>query len=243
MRDVGLKLALLPVLAAQGWRARKTARSLDDPKGARAGVLGAGPRLRLLIVGDSSALGVGVGHQREALSGHLTRSLSQGFELHWRLNAVSGSTTAQALNRLRAEEMGAFDIAVTALGVNDVTKNEVLPRWLGHTRTLCETLRGQFGCAHVYVSGMPPIGSFPLLPNPLRWVLAQQGLRWDRALQGMLAGMDGCHYVKAADSLSPDQMSPDGFHPGPPVYDMWAREVLSVMGPHLSGLRVRKEDA
>ena len=237
MRDMALKLALSPVLAAQGWRARKMARSLDEPEGARSGVLGSGPRLRVLILGDSSALGVGVTHQRDALSGHITRALSRDFELHWRLNAVSGATTAQTLNRLRAEESGPFDIAVTALGVNDVTKNEMLGRWLRHTRTLCDTLRGQYGCAGVYVSGMPPIGSFPLLPNPLRWVLAEQGKRWDLALQAMLQGMGGCHYVPAADTLEPGQMSPDGFHPGPEVYDMWGREVLRVMDPHLEALK------
>ncbi|PTX55614.1 lysophospholipase L1-like esterase [Litoreibacter ponti] len=233
MRDVALKLALLPVLAAQGWRARKTARSLDAPEGARSGVVGQGAPLRLLILGDSSALGVGTRHQRDAISGQLTRRMARKRQVHWTLNAVSGATTAQTLARLKAEESGPFDMAVICLGVNDVTKNETLRRWLGRKRALCETLRGAYGCEHVFVSGMPPIGSFPLLPNPLRWVLAQQGRRWDRALAVMLGGMEGCYYVKAAESLRPEQMSEDGFHPGPQVYAMWAREVMSEMEPFL----------
>lgn len=234
MRDVALKLALLPVLAAQGWRARMQAQKLPEPEGPRSGIVGQGPSLRLLILGDSSAAGVGVDHQDQALTGHLTRALSQRHLLEWRLNAVSGATTADTLARLEADEVGPFDLAVTALGVNDVTKGATLSRWLGAKRELCERLRNDFGCAHVYVSGMPPIGSFPLLPDPLRWVLAQQGRRWDRAMQGMIARMEGCHYVAAAESLEPEQMSPDGFHPGPQVYDIWAQAVLETMRPHLA---------
>ncbi|SFR47334.1 SGNH/GDSL hydrolase family protein [Litoreibacter janthinus] len=233
MRDAAVKLALLPILAAQGWRARTTARQLPEPDGPREGIVGQGPELRLLILGDSSAAGVGVAHQRDAITGHLTRTLAETRKVHWRLNAVSGATTAATLARLSAEETGPFDMAVTALGVNDVTKGATLRRWLGHQRELCERLQQEFGCTQVFVSGMPPIGSFPLLPDPLRWVLAEQGRRWDRALIKMLDGMDGCYHVKAAESLEPHQMSKDGFHPGPEVYEMWAAAIFDQMRPYL----------
>ncbi|RLJ41518.1 lysophospholipase L1-like esterase [Litoreibacter meonggei] len=233
MRDAAVKLALLPLLAAQGWRARKTARQLPEPDGPREGVDGEGPPLRLLVVGDSSAAGVGVAHQREAITGRLVQALSQTHRVAWRLNAVSGATTAATLARLTAEETGPFDVAVVALGVNDITKGATLRRWLGLQRELCERLRDDFGCAHVLVSGVPPIGSFPLLPDPLRWVLAEQGRRWDRALISMLDEMEGCHHVKAAESLDPHQMADDGFHPGAEVYEMWVDAILEQMRPLL----------
>jgi len=229
MRDAAVKLALLPVLAAQGWRVRKTARILPEPEGAREGVVGQGSLLRLLILGDSSAAGVGVSHQRDAISGRLTQAVSQTHRVAWRLNAVSGATTAATLARLTQEETGPFDMAVLALGVNDITKGASLRRWLGQQRVLCERLQRDFGCGHVFVSGLPPIGSFPLLPDPLRWVLAEQGRRWDRALISMLEGMAGCHHVKAADSLEPHQMAEDGFHPGGEVYEMWVDAILKQM--------------
>jgi lysophospholipase L1-like esterase len=233
MRDAMVKLALLPVLAAQGWRARKTARILPEPEGAREGVVGQGRLLRLLILGDSSAAGVGVSHQRDAISGRLTQAVSQTRRVAWRLNAVSGATTAATLARLTQEETGPFDMAVLALGVNDITKGASLRRWLTQQRTLCERLRQDFGCGQVFVSGLPPIGSFPLLPDPLRWVLAEQGRRWDRALVSMLGEMAGCHHVKAAESLEPHQMAEDGFHPGGEVYEMWVDAIFKQMRPLL----------
>ncbi|SDW96529.1 SGNH/GDSL hydrolase family protein [Litoreibacter albidus] len=233
MRDAALKLALLPVLALQGWRARKVAQVLPEPDGPRAGTVGQGPDLRLLIVGDSSAAGVGVGHQRDALAGQLTRVLADTRTVTWRLNGVSGATTVQTLGRIKAEETGPFDVAVVALGVNDITKGAFLRPWLRAQRALCAELQGRLGCRYVLVSGLPPMASFWLLPNPLRWVLAAQARRWDRALHHMLEGMEGCYHVKAAEHLAPDQMAKDGFHPSAETYTMWADAILKQMRPLL----------
>ena len=74
------KLLLGPLLLAQARRLRKTALRLPEAAGPRSGVefpalraaLVAEP-LRLLVVGDSSAAGVGVDHQEQALAQPLAR--------------------------------------------------------------------------------------------------------------------------------------------------------------------------
>src|SRR5439155_419110 len=70
------KLALLPLLVAQGRHVRATALKLPEAAGERHGVAGSGRvALRVLIVGDSSAAGVGVGTQDEAFAGQLAQAL------------------------------------------------------------------------------------------------------------------------------------------------------------------------
>ena len=75
--SLALKLALAPLLVAQAVRTRKRAPVLPEPAGPRQGCVGQGDgvELRLLIAGDSSAAGVGVAHQDQALAGHLSRAL------------------------------------------------------------------------------------------------------------------------------------------------------------------------
>ena len=49
---------------------------LPEADGAREGVVGSGDAaLRLLVAGDSSAAGVGVARQEQAVVGHLARAL------------------------------------------------------------------------------------------------------------------------------------------------------------------------
>ena len=64
-----LKLMLSPLLVAQALATRRRAPELPEAQGAREGALGERVPFRLLIVGDSSAAGVGVRTQDQALVG------------------------------------------------------------------------------------------------------------------------------------------------------------------------------
>ena len=71
-----LKLALGPLLIWQGRQVRSVAMKLPEAAGPRQGVAGEGaPQLRLLGVGDSSAAGVGVADQQQALAAPLAAAL------------------------------------------------------------------------------------------------------------------------------------------------------------------------
>ncbi|RMD81354.1 MAG: SGNH/GDSL hydrolase family protein, partial [Candidatus Dadabacteria bacterium] len=59
-------ITLGPLLLWQGWRVRLNVPRLPEAPGPRQGRAGKGPLLRLLIVGDSAAAGVGAAHQDEA---------------------------------------------------------------------------------------------------------------------------------------------------------------------------------
>jgi lysophospholipase L1-like esterase len=118
------KLVLGPLLVAQALATRRRLPRLPEAEGAREGVAGDGPvALRLLIGGDSSAAGVGVATQDQALAGHTVRALAErvGGAVAWRLVARSGLTTAQCADLLiEAAPPWRADVAVFALGVNDV---------------------------------------------------------------------------------------------------------------------------
>src|SRR5882757_272104 len=96
-------IGLGPVLLAQGRYVRRVTPRLPEPEGLRQGIEGSGPLLRLLILGDSSAAGVGVATQAEALSGRLVAALATTFRVSWKLVATSGLTSAEVLKLLEAE--------------------------------------------------------------------------------------------------------------------------------------------
>lgn len=220
------RLALSPVLLGQAVAVRRRALRLSEPEGPRAGVCGEGPDLRLLIAGDSSAAGVGVAHQDQALAGQLVAALASDFAVHWQLHATTGHTTAQTLARLRDLPRQPFDIAVTALGVNDVTRQVPLARWVQRQTALATLLRDRFGVRGHWRSGLPPMDAFPLLPRPLRDVLGAQARAYDawlaRTAQGHLH-----HLPFDRARLDVALMAEDGFHPGAPIYAAWAQELAT----------------
>ena len=89
---------LIPLLVAQALWVRRSVPKLPEASGSRDGVVGIGKPLRLLIVGDSSAAGVGVPHQNQALVGCLLAALQGKFLVHWKLLARTGWTTSRAFS-------------------------------------------------------------------------------------------------------------------------------------------------
>ncbi|KIC40863.1 GDSL family lipase [Ruegeria sp. ANG-R] len=219
---------MLPILAFQGLSVRRNAQFLPEPIGPREGREGRGPRLRLLIAGDSSAAGVGAGTQRQALSGQLVSRLAKHYTVEWRLEATTGHTTQDAIHRLQALP-AQFDVVVTALGVNDVTRAVHRQRFETQQRQLLNLLTGPMGARKVIVTAVPQMARFPALPQPLAWVLGQQAARLDRGLQTAAAGFPQAKHLALNLPDDPALAAPDGYHPSPKTYALWAEELARLI--------------
>lgn len=215
-----LKLALAPLLVAQAVATRRRAPVLPEAEGPREGRLGEGERLALLIVGDSSAAGVGVATQADALAGHLTRTLADAAHrrVHWQLVARSGITTVQALELVRQVRPMPAEIAVAVLGVNDVIDQVSPARAVQQRAALADWLRHAAGVRHVVFAPLPPVHRFPLLPQPLRHVMGADARAHDEAMARWAATREDVSHVPIELPLGPEHMAADGFHPGEPVY-------------------------
>ena len=220
--DTSAKIALAPLLLAQALQVRRKALILPEPPGPRTGQIGDGPPLRLLILGDSSAAGVGASHQSRALSGQLAQALAPRFALDWQLEAQTGATSASALERLQNMDAQPFDVALVILGVNDVTGMVPLKRWLARRRALHTQLRDKFAVTRIIASGVPPMGHVPLLPQPLRAILGRTAARFDAALGQFCAQHSDIAHLPLDLPYAPHFVAADGFHPSEAAYTQWA---------------------
>ena len=215
------RFPLGPVLAMQGLYVRRVTPRLPEAAGPRAGTRGSGSELRLLLLGDSAAAGVGATSQDEALCGCLTGELADSFRVSWTLVARSGATTAGTTRHLLRSPAERFDIAVMSLGGNDVMGQRPLARWLEDVDALAALLRTRFGVRHLLFSGMPPMHAFPALPQPLRWYLGARARRFDAALAAWVSGRSECEHIPL--TLADRQhLAADGMHPGPLAYREWS---------------------
>lgn len=226
--DQILRVPLLPLLAAQGMIVRRNARLLPEPTGPRSGRAGRGPRLRLLIVGDSSAAGVGAGTQAQALSGRLVSQLAGHYCVEWQLEATTGHTTLDTLRRLEHLN-GPFDVAVTALGVNDVTRGVTRRQFQSHQTRLLDHLVNVLAVRRIVVTAVPQMNRFPALPQPLAWILGQQAARLDKGLQQVASAYPQMRHLSLDLPDDPALAAPDGYHPSPKAYAIWAKEAARLL--------------
>ena len=108
-------IVLAPFLIVQGLYVRCVTPKLPEPSGKRSGVYGSGPLLRLLIIGDSAAAGVGVSTQSQALSGQLVNALGAEFQVSWKLIAQTGHKAKDILAELTMASPETFDVVVTSI--------------------------------------------------------------------------------------------------------------------------------
>ena len=237
--SLAVKLALSPLLVAQGVITRARLPRLPEAEGPRSGRVGRGPRLRLLVAGDSSAAGVGVATQREALAAPLAALLAQqrGARVDWQLLARSGLNTAELLALLQAEPDLQADLAVIVTGVNDVTGQVPSQRAAAQRESLANVLRNGAGVQHVAFCPLPPVHAFPGLPQPLRWVAGSDAQRHNRALQDWVATRQDVSCVPIAYSLDPAHAASDGFHPGAGAY----RQCVQAIAEHLATIDLMLE--
>lgn len=231
------KVALSPLLLWQGRQVRREAPRLPEAAGPRLGLAGmerhsgAMPRLRVLIVGDSSGAGVGAATQDEALAGRLSQALTRRLKapIAWQLVARTGWTTLdaiEALNELASQgRLPPADVMVTALGVNDTVRQTSPRRWLAQLDRLEDCARELAGVHQIVATAVPPMHLFPLLPQPLRWVLGRSAQALNAALMQWTADSGTRAFFELPYDPAHDEvrhlMASDGFHPGPTLYQRW----------------------
>ena len=222
-------VVLAPLLLAQGRWVRSRVPVLPEPPGDRQGEAGSGELIRLVIVGDSAAAGVGAPHQDQALLGQTVSRLEPRFRVRWNLQARSGATTKDTLDRLDALEPDQYDVAVTSLGVNDAISMTSRRDWRRRQAQLRQVLREKFGVTSLIVSGLPPMHEFPALPQPLRWHLGSRATEFDGDLRADVAADGRAEFIDLRFEADISLAASDGFHPGPGVYSLWADRVAAIV--------------
>lgn len=219
-----LILPLAPLLLLQGLYVRKVTPRLPEPPGARRGETGHGRPLRLLILGDSAAAGVGADTQTQALSGRLSATLSDRYRIAWQLWAANGRSSAQCLHLLEQAPAETFDAVVISLGVNDLTGGVSMRTWRALQGQLADLLRGKFAARRILFTALPPMHHFPALPQPLRAVLGARAKAFNRALQAFVMTQEDCRLLTFDAPMQAEFMAADGFHPSAVTYALWAEQ-------------------
>ncbi|KJS28760.1 MAG: hypothetical protein VR64_23295 [Desulfatitalea sp. BRH_c12] len=227
-----VSLALLPILMVQGKQVRRRTPKLPEAAGPNRGWIAArGVPLRVLVIGESTVAGVGARTHAQALTGQLAAALARKTErtVQWHAVGRSGAS-AREVHRLLQPALKAeiADLAVLALGVNDVLHFRSASGWRKDLQHLIATLRAHLGTLPVLLAPVPQMQHFPALPQPLRGVLGLRARVLDRASGRLARQMTRVvHVPLVMDANAADFFCRDGFHPSEAGYAVWAEQLAA----------------
>ncbi|WP_157980378.1 SGNH/GDSL hydrolase family protein [Pseudidiomarina taiwanensis] len=227
-----LTLLLAPWLIVQGKRVRANTVRLPEAKGPRHGAQGHGELLRVLVLGDSAAAGVGCECQTEAVSGQLAQALAQTYHVQWQLIAQSSLTCAGVLDLLKRSVVALndpIDAVLVSVGVNDVTRRTTVSQWRDDLNALSRYLTETFQARQIIYTSLPPMHVFPALPQPLRWYLGQQARQLDKHLQHHCQTMTNAVYLDLNMPFEPQFIATDGYHPSAAAATIWGQAAAALV--------------
>jgi lysophospholipase L1-like esterase len=216
---------LLPLLLLQGRRTRARIPLLPEAAGSRRGkVSRGGPPLSLLVLGESTAVGVGAETQDEALAFCLARALvrTRGVSVDVQVVGQTGANVRKVRRELFSKVDFPVDAALVVLGVNDTLELTRGRRWSAELAALISELKPR--ARDVVFSGVPPLGELRSLPQPMRSALGARAAYLD-ALLARTCAAERVHHIPIALPHRPEQIAEDGFHPSALGYATWGDEL------------------
>ena len=239
--------SLFPFVLPQAIKVRRNAPRVSGAGGPTSGSVGLGKPIRLAAIGDSIIAGVGAETVAEALPGQAAVELARllGCEISWTAYGLIGATASIASRRLVPMlPSKPFDVMVLSVGVNDVTSLRTMRQWSTDLGSILDELKAHSPEAIIALVGLPPLSSFPLLPQPLRALMGIRARMFDDAAKFEASHGQGVVHVPIDIEPAPEQFSPDGFHPSPSTHkelgrqvaeSIWSRERLFLSCHALSG--------
>jgi lysophospholipase L1-like esterase len=224
LASVPVTVLLSPVLLAQGlWVHARTPR-LPEAAGPREGHVGDGETLHLVALGDSIIAGVGVEATAEALPAQLAEALAGQLDgrVCWSSHGANGARTRDLLSLDADPGWRNAGLMVISNGLNDITALTSLANFRMEKAALYARLASLAPNALIAQVGLPPLGHFPALPQPLRAVLGARARRFERALQSLIDSLENVVYLPFREVPDTALFAADGYHPGPAAVRIWA---------------------
>ena len=182
------------------------------------------PALRLLVVGDSTAVGTGASSAALSVAGRAGQAFAR---LAIENRAADGARHADVLQQLQAG--GSFDMVLVQVGGNDVIRPGSLD---GLEADIDEVVRRARALApEVVLMPCGNVGNAPFFFAPVSWWMTQRSRTLHRYTQAA-ALRGGVRYVRLFHDrqddpfvLDPTLNASDGLHPGDRGYALWWQEL------------------
>lgn len=235
MKTLGFCLLLvftLPplLLWVQGQWVRRRVPRLPEAQGRRSGYFtGQGAALRLLVVGESPAVGVGLAHIQDSMAVQTAKQIAQlsGRPVRWSVLGYSGAKMADLVAAYASRiQCGGFDLAMIVSGVNDSTGHTAAASFETSTKEMISLLRARQSALPIVLAGIPPLKDFPALPEPLASWLGGRAQRLDAVL-AVIAKVDLQLRHLPCGAVEVGEFAADGFHPDAMASTRWAQELAT----------------
>ncbi len=200
------------------------------------------PRLRMLIVGDSTVTAPGLADPDESWPRLVAHHLTTRYNVELTSLAVGGARSQDVLEKQVPEaKMSRWDITIVSVGSNDVL--HLVPIWR-YARRLDRIAEQLEMCSKaVILFGVGDLGSIPRLPFPVDRIASMAGRIADwghrrTAERHRLPKVDQWRLTTAAFNSGVHMFAPDLFHPSAMGHRAWADALIPTVEEAIANIEL-----
>lgn len=186
----------------------------------------AGAQLTYVVLGDSTAAGVGGDYER-GIAVATARELGARQRVRMTNVAVSGARTRDVLrDQVPLVESLRADVVLLSVGANDVTHLTRIGAMRAGLREIVRRLRAANPAVKIVITGSPDMGSPPRIPRLLRGIASCRTKQVNRMFESEARAL-GLLFAPIAERTGPlfrrdrSLFDADMFHPNTRGYETW----------------------
>jgi lysophospholipase L1-like esterase len=222
-------LPFAPFLYLQGQYIRRKIGRIPDAGGETVGKFGAeNESVKLLVLGESTAAGMGARTHETALAGQFSRFLGEKINksVEWHVVGRSGITIKETIDELVPKIPDEkFDYILLALCGNEVLKLRSPISFRRDMTKLLSIMREKNPNATFFITNAPAVRLSPVLPNPIKFILGHLSALHDANAREFTAEMSKVFYFHQPTNVPKDFWA-DGIHPSEKGYTAWSKRMI-----------------
>ncbi|SNS51338.1 Lysophospholipase L1 [Belliella buryatensis] len=183
----------------------------------------------LLIIGESTAAGVGASDQNQTFAAHTFNLLQRDYHIY---NIGKNGLKANALNLLfqnNAHKLPKqFDKAVILIGANDCFQFSS-PQKFSKGLDQCINHLHVIGCQLIIIPLIPPVHQFPAIPTILQFFLGIHRQVLIHQMMYIASRNKSVVYIHQNEQYASDFFAKDGIHPSDLGYQKMSEIVAATI--------------
>lgn len=181
----------------------------------------------LLVLGDSTGVGVGAILPEDSVAGRLALSMQATYVEN---RAVSGAMVADIAGQIQEASLSHYDTVLIQIGTNDIVHFHSAQATADALLPSMQKAMSMAGTVILMSAGN--VGAVTNFPEPIRPFHTRLNLEYHAAFAAMAAKV-GATYVNLYASPEEDlfemepevYLAPDGFHPSSEGYGLWFKRL------------------
>lgn len=222
-------LPFAPFLYLQGQYVRRKIGRLPDADGEKYGHFALGNEsVKLLVLGESTASGVGASTHETGLAGQFSRFLGEkiGKSVEWQVVGKSGITIDRTIRELVPEIPDeTFDYIMLALCGNEVLSLRSPRVFRRDMRRLIAIMKEKNPDATFFITNAPAVRLSPVLPFTIKFILGHLSALHDANAREFTSEMERVFYFHQPTTV-PEDFFADGLHPSEKGYTVWSKRMI-----------------